>query len=423
MANSLVSTGALAELTEHMRAHMAEAWHKGANDVLLALLELKPDPTAFGRRHVIRVRGVETAATSGGGLTVAQTISADGAEGSTTLSDRFEVDPIMIDAVQQIKRAEWLESKAKGEDEVFDVLDRATQSCMKAIRKRTGIWACGDGTGVIATVTGGTTTIPIIDEALCNRIKAGDRLVFDDGTGAAGSSMLDSGNPRRVTANPMTGSITLSASVSGLVVGSRIFFQNHIGTTQVPQGSFLWIPQTPSDPFNGVTRTGKPWLTGYLEGTSSLDTTVKLIRAASKMAANDRSVSHAIVSYKTWELLTADKDASKIVEVKAGKYEIGFPGIVVHGAAGGTFKVVPSMFMPPGQGLMGRFEGTDSADNRPYFVYGGDSLVNIDDTGTGTDGVRQREEASDYELRCFSYLQLCFPNPGDFMQLYNMATS
>jgi hypothetical protein len=277
---------------------------------------------------------------------------------------------------------------------------------------------------MIAQVTGGTTTIPTVNVGLANRIKKGDRLIFDDNTGAAMSAPRDSGNPRRVVGvNYSTGAVTLSAAVSGLTTGDRIYFQDHYGTTRVPLGSFIWIPQTASDPFLGATRSGVPWLEGYRKNASGLDTSVALIQAASEMALQDRKPTHAIVSFKTWELLTADKDASKVVEIKTGKYEIGFPGITVHGAAGGTFVVQPSMFMGPGQCLLGKFSGEGAGEDKPYFVYGGDSLINLDDTGAGADGLRQRDASSDYELRCFSYMQLCFPNPGEFMQVYNLATA
>jgi hypothetical protein len=47
-----LTAGAYAELKEHVRSTIVESWYKGANDALLALLELQKADDGFGRKHV-----------------------------------------------------------------------------------------------------------------------------------------------------------------------------------------------------------------------------------------------------------------------------------------------------------------------------------------------------------------------------------
>jgi hypothetical protein len=358
---------------------------------------------------------------SGDELSTAQTISADGAEGSNAQSDRFEFDPVMIDAVVQIKRGEYLAARGKGADEEFDVLERATKSAMVGIRKRVGIMASGDGTGSIATLTANPTTTSFpIEASLCNRLKAGDRIFA--ATAASGGSLVNSGISTRVVAAE-GGTVVCADDVAaaGWLSTHHIFFKGMRGTTQVPLGIFAFAPSTAplvGDSFAGTNRYGKPWLGGYRFNATGYDTSTALIAAASMMAANDQKPTKVLVSFKSWELLTADKDATKIVGTNLGKYEIGFDSVIVHGAAGGKIEAIPSSFFKPGQALL---LSDEDKEELPYIVCA-DDLINIDDVGA-PEGIRQRDASSNYELRAFLFGQIVAPAPATLCHVFNLPTA
>lgn len=425
MAND-VSSAILAELKEHVRSATPELWYKGTNDALLALLETAKEEDGFGRGHVLRVVTSE-GSSSGGTFGDAQDISEDGAEGSSHMADRFVTQPVRLNAVLTIKAGDLDAARSKGADEELDYLARYTDAGMAQLRRKVGIFAAGDGTGALATLTAVSTTTATISTSFINRIKAGDRLMAY----TSGGSAVDSANPRRVTGvNPATGVITFSTDVAaaGWAATNLIYFKgtkgNAEGTTftgNVPSGVFSWVPTTApgsSDSFYSVNRFGKPELGGYRFDATNYDSSGALIAAATQLFTFDQDPDLVLVSPKTWEILTADKDATKIVSTTLGKYEIGFDSIKLHGAGRKSIEVVPSNFIPQGQALMGEFKGRKEV--RPVITVARD-LVNIDDAGGYM--LRMKDGTDDYEMRMYFRGQIEFPAPGCFSVITNLPTS
>lgn len=425
MANPNVSANVLAQLKEHVRDGITEMWFEGVNDAFLAQLETKEIEEGYGRGHVVRIVDGESSAIAGN-VDDAQLIAEDGLAGSGEEAARFVVDPIEVEGFAVFTRGEYLAAKGKGADEEFELLDQKTRSCIQGMRKRWGIFAAGNGTGVLALVTGGISSATFeVDRAYANRFKVGDRIFAADADTAG--TTREPGTYRRIIAvdpdvSATRCAITTSAAIAGLAVNDRIFFQGMRGAG-VPAGAFSWIPGTAplvGDSFFAQNRYGRPQLQGFRFNASTYDTAGAGIAAASRMFDFDKAPDTWYINSKSWELMTADKNAHKIVETTVGKMNIGFSKIVLNGASKRPIDVIPTMFMPPGQGLLGQFKG--DKDKLPYIACV-DGLANIDDIDGNTIRATKGGGVAKYYMRFFSRGNIVFPAPGEFMNTYNLPVS
>lgn len=421
MANPNVSSNVLAQLKEHVRDGITEMWYEGVNDALLAQLETKEFDEGFGRGHVLRIVDGESSAIAGN-VDDAQSIAEDGNPGSSADAARFTIDPIEIEGFATFTRGEYFAARGKGADEEFELLEQKTKACIQGMRKRMGIYAAGDGTGWLAQVTGGISGTSFqVNKAFINRFKVGDRIFAADAT--TGGTVRESGTYRRITAvQPSTRTITTNVAIASLAVNDYIFFQGHRGAG-VPAGSFSWVPQTEplvGDSYYGQNRFGRPQLAGYRFDATGYDTAGAGIAASSEMFNYDKTPETLYINSKSWELLTADKDANKVVSTTVGPMNVGFSKIVLNGASKRPIDVVPTMFMPPGYGLLGQFKG--DKDKIPYIACV-EGLANIDDIDGNTFRAVKLNGVASYAMRFFFRGNIIFPAPGNFMTLYNLPTS
>lgn len=425
MANPNVGASVLAQLKEHVRDGITEMWYEGVNDAFLAQLETKEYDEGFGRGHVVRIVDAESSAIASN-VDDAQSIAEDGLAGSSPDAARFTVDPIEIEGFAQFTRGEYLAARGRGADEELELLTQRTQGCIKGMRKRWGIYAVGDGSGKLAQVTGGVSGAAFeVDRQFANRIKAGDRIIA---TQSDGTTLRDSGTPRRVTSvDPDTSAtratITTSVAIGSLAANDFIFFQGH-RTAGVPAGMLSWVPTAAvggGDSFFGQNRFGRPQLQGFRFNASGYDTASAGIAASSRMFDFDKQPDTLYINSKSWELLTADKDANKVVETTVGPMKIGFSKIVLNGASKRPIDVVCTMFMPPGIGLLGQFKNADK-DELPYIACV-EGLANIDDIDGNTIRASKTGGVATYNMRFYSRGNIVFPAPGNMMTLYNLPVA
>lgn len=425
MANPNVGASVLAQLKEHVRDGITEMWYEGVNDAFLAQLETKEYDEGFGRGHVVRIVDAESSAIASN-VDDAQSIAEDGLAGSSPDAARFVVDPIEIEGFASFTRGEYLAARGRGADEELELLDQRTKGCIKGMRKRWGIYAVGVGDGVIAVVTGGVSGAAFeVDRQYANRFKVGDRI---HATQTDGTTVRDGGTNRRIIAvDPDTSAtratITTSAAIAGLAATDKIFFQG-LRTAGVPMGAFGWVPQTAplvGDSFFQQNRYGRVQLQGFRFNASGYDTASAGIAASSRMFDFDKQPDTLYINSKSWELLTADKDANKVVETTVGPMKIGFSKIVLNGASKRPIDVVCTMFMPPGMGLLGQFKNADK-DELPYIACV-EGLANIDDIDGNTIRAAKISGVATYYMRLYARGNIVFPAPGNMMTLYNLPVA
>ena len=411
-------TQVLPLLREHYHDNITEIFFKADSTTtpIMAGMESKSMEDGLGRQFVVPIEyGLGSSASST--FSVAQGKAQGTTVGSAALRDRWVGSASVIDAVAYWARDSIL--AAKGADELFDVMAREMDSKIWLVKKRLATCAVEQGYGRVGTIVAAptSTTITIGTDEI-NRLDIGDEIVAsaDIGTSALRAT-LNTGV--RVTGiNPDSGVVTLSGDVTAgggaWQNGDIVFFygdrhDNAPPTVQLPIGLGGWIPVTApgSTTFFNINRQNNPNLGGHRVAASGRDHATTFISTANRLFQYGSKADIGYTSPQDYSVLCADKDATKTVEIKLGKYEIGFDGVSLATLAG-RVPIVPDAFTEQGQGWFGPFSDKRYA---PFMAHN-DDLVNIDDID-GNEIVRNAT-STNFEMRLFFRGQFFVPAPGKY---------
>jgi hypothetical protein len=424
-------TTVLPLLREHYRDNITEIFFtidKYTSPILVAMESKSMSEEGYGRGFVTPVEYGEGSSVSAT-FSVAQGISQAATTGSTVLSDRWVTQAMKVEGTAQWSRDAL--KGAQGDSGLFDVMSREMDSKIARMRQRLAICAVEGGWGRVGTLSAvAATTLTFASTSVLNRIQVGDRLVAAAAEGTGNILTFGADGIATVSAiNPDTGVVTVTCTGSDVTAGggqawtatSVIFFYGDRSTTAaaqlVPAGLRGWINASATGAWMGVTRTGIPQLLGYNQDATGLDHPTALIRAVNKLQKFASVKPDAIyTSSEDYATLSVNKDATKIVEVKLGKYEIAFGGVAVNTNLG-PVPVIPDMLLEQGTAYAGPFGDKKFA---PFLAHN-DDLINVDDV----DGNEITRLASDtaYEMRLYFRGGIICPAPGKFITITNLPTS
>lgn len=425
-----LSTSVINEVTEHYREKMTTAWYNDKSDAFRASFETGKSDDGFGRAYVLG--GRYTTGSAIGDYSTAMGIAGDGEDGGEIGTFRMELTPVQIDGAARWTLAEMLAKKGSPDDQ-FDIYDRELTAKTAGMLKRIGIMLCAGSSGHVARVSSRSGDTITLNKYYTNRFVKGDRIIFSPNADGSSPRTGDYKILAVAQANTATtGDIIVddrgtanTAQVNGVVANDYIFFKSSVGMTKCIQPWQNWVTAgevASNDSFYSFNRYGTP-IRGYSYNASGQGIVEGLINAANLMVGEGKTVSKAYVSLQEWAAVTVDRDATKIVELKVGKMEAGFSGIVVHGANGGPFEVLPAIFFEPNTCLMGNFDNKnrlgDSGNCRPSLICA-DDVVNIDDLGDGN-SIRVDLTTGKMVMHLYHLGQSAFPDPSEFCNVMNLG--
>lgn len=419
MATTL--TTALPLLREHMHKNITEMWVEYDKKLspTLAGMESRSMDDGAGRGYVVPIEYTHGSAV-GPTFATAQALAQGTASGSTPGRDRWVCQHTEVHAMAYWSRASMLAAEGKGAGEVFDLLEREVSAATARLKKRLAHAAVEQGYGRIGTITAVTSTTCTISASAINRVSVGDELVA---AAAHTSGALRSATMLRVDGwDADTGVITLSADPTALgwAANDTLFFDGYRNTTTplMPFGLGAWCPATAptSTTFNGVNRLGNPDLGGHRVSASGLDHASAFIKAANRAFKYGTQIDAIYCSPEDYEILSADKDATKTIQIAVGKYDIGFDGVSVNTHAGAC-PVIPDAMYEQGTAWAGPWKDKRYAP----FIAHNDDLVNIDDI----DGLQFTRAATstNFEMRLYFRGQYIMPAPGKFTVITSLPSA
>lgn len=301
---------------------------------------------------------------------------------------------------------------------LFDLAQKETDGAIQQMRNDIAREICGDGYGVLATITAnsGSTITVALDRI--NRFEVGMELL---GAAAVGGAFR-SATARAITGIAEdTGVITLSGTVAGVswangdVLVSALDHDSSGNLTRVKMHGFgAWVPATAgSGAFNGVTITGNPALTGRRRNCTGEGIDTAIVKSVGKLWKSGHRASHVIVSNEDFMTLVDSKETHKWVDVKARDYNIAYQGIQLMTDAG-PVPVIADNYFPVGELLCGDFAGEGNA----YLVHPG-NLIEVDDIDGNV--FLRRDTTPGFETRLFSYSNMVVGAPGKFLRGYNVG--
>jgi hypothetical protein len=420
-------TQVLPLLTEHMHDNITEIFFtadKTTTPVMAGMDAVAMDD-GQGRGYVCPIEyGLGSSASAT--FSVAQGKAQGTTAGSSALRDRWVGQACEIEAVCYWSRAAML--APKGGDELFNVLKREMESKVSLLKKRIATYAVEQGWGRVGTIIAAPTSTTItIGQDEINRLDVGDEIVASSAiSGAALRVTANTGN--RVTGiNPDTGVVTVAVDPTGgggaWQNGDVVFFygdRQDAGSPVeiVPFGLMASIPDSApgATTFMGINRQNNPSLGGHRVAASGADHPTTFIRTANRLFRYGSKADLGYCSGDDWAVLVSDKDAVKTVEIKLGKYEIGFDAVTVSTLAG-RVPITPDAMMEQGHAYFGPFS---DKRYRPFMAHN-DDLVNVDDID-GNQIVRNAT-STNFEMRLFHRGQIFMPAPGKFAVCTGLPSS
>lgn len=421
-------SNALAMLREHYHENIAEIFFVSDKSTapLLASMEAKSKDDGFGRGYVTPFEfGMGSSASAS--FSVAQGKASGTTVGSSALRDRWVTQAATIDAIARWSRDIWLAAEGKGAGELFDVMTREMDSKISLVKKRLAHSMNEKGFGRVGTILALTSSTITLSTDELNRLDEGDELVAA-ATESASALRVTANTGNRVTGyNPDTGVVNVAvdptAGGGAWAVGDTVFFygdrQDSATPVEImPYGLPAWVPVTApgSTLFNGVNRQNRPNLGGHRYASAGASIAATLIKTANRLFNYGSRASICYMSADDYGTLCIDKDQVKTVELKVGKYEIGFDGVTVRTNAG-LVPVVPEALMEQGNAWMGPFDDKKYA---PFLAHNGD-LVNIDEGDNQT--VTRISDSSGYEMRMYFRGNMILPAPGKFAVATGLPTA
>lgn len=419
MATTLATS--LPLLREHLHKNITQMWVEYDKQLspTLAGMESRGLDDGGGRGYVVPI---ETTMGSAVGPTfgTAQALAQGTASGSTPGRDRWVCQHTEVHAMAYWSRAAMLAAESKGAGEVFDLLEREIGAATGRLKKRMAHAAVEQGYGRIGTISAVTSTTVTIGASTINRVSVGDELVA---AAAHTTGALRSATMLRVDGwDPDTGIMTMSADPTALgwAANDTVFFDGYRNTTTplMPFGLGAWVPGAAptSTTFCGINRLGNPDLGGHRVSATGLDHASAFIRAANRAFKYGTKMDAIYCSPEDYEILSADKDATKTIQIGVGKYEIAFDGVTVNTHAGAC-PVIPDVMYEQGTAWGGPWKSERFAP----FIAHNDDLVNIDDI----DGLQFTRAATstNFEMRLYFRGQIIVPAPGKFTCITSLPSA
>jgi len=393
----------------------------------LASLESKSMDDGAGRGYIIPITH-SLPSTVGNLFATVQTKAQGSVAGNSSVKDRWVIQHVTLEGVAVVDRAAIL--GAKDDDDLYDVVERATSDCTLAMRKRIAVQLpqAGWGTvgGVISGITSTTIDLPI---SVANRVDIGQDLVASL---PSPPQALRSNTVSRVTGITLgttTATLTLSVDPTSLswANGDVVYFNTDtdsvVGTPSTARlsitGAGEWVPSTApgATTLFGINRQNNPATGGLRFSASGFDHAQAFIHAANHLFVHGQTRSDAAYcSGYDYAILCADKDATKSVEISIGKYNIGFEGVTVE-TMFGRMPIIPDATLQQGQAWMGPWKNKKYA---PFLVHN-DDLINIDDLDGNT--MLRLATATSYEMRMYFRGNLAWPAPGKFLTLHTLPSA
>lgn len=411
-------TSALALYKEHYHDNIAEIFFtsKKITSPILAAMESKSLDDGMGRGFIVpvvhRLPGTVRAT-----FAAAQTKARASTTGHTFGSDRWVIQAVKTHAVATFAADAVLGAKGDS-DKMLDVVKLSMETTTAAIRKRLAHYVSGAGFGKVATVLALTTTTVTIDPALCNRVQEGDDLVAAATESASVLKAIGGDNATTITAvNRTTGVLTVDQDPTAgtpWVVGDTIFRLGDRQDSATPARLVItgldgWF-QTAAASLFSVDQTTSAELAALQVDGASKDHATATVEALRTLFSYDSNASAMYVAPVDFETIALDKDATKIVAMEVGKYNIAFEGLMASWS-GYSVPILPDAMVDPGRAYLGPFDDSDYA---PFFAHNGD-LVNITDDD-GLD-IRAVDGSDDFEARLFNRGNIVCPGPGKFSRI------
>jgi hypothetical protein len=417
---SVTLTNVLPLHREHVRDSIVDMWNNFDKDLspILAGMELKSVKDGAGRKFIQPFEFTQGSAV-GPDFTTAQAIVQSATDpGSASGRGRWEIDAVNVHTFGRWTRDAVMAAQGDS-SKMLDLLDRETINMLGRLKKRLAHAVIEAGYGRIGTISAVTTSTVTIGTSQVNRVSIGDEVMAAalETSGAARSGSF------RITGwDPDTGIITLSGDPSAVswAASDTLLFNGYRNTTTpiMPIGLRGWVPTTApgATTFWNVNRQNNPDLGGLRVNCASLSHAEGFIRMANRARKYGTKLDAIYCSPEDFEILSADKDATKVTQIGVGKYDVAFSGVSVNTLAGDC-PVVPDVFIEQGTCWGGPWKDKRYA---PYLFHN-DDLMNIDDLDGNT--FRAVTNAAEYEMRGFFRGNIVVPAPGRFIVGYNLPTA
>lgn len=339
---------------------------------------------AWGRHFILPFEEEDSQAV-GGDLTGTETKAAGTSKGSAPKFNGYIIDPAVYYGTAQVDGVTALKADGMDNGSFVDAMTVSMKSQARTIGKRQACYLHGNGSSVLATISGTPTASPhtvTVGRASKRRLAVGmDLVAIDPATGTVRSA-----TSRNVLAVNSLGKLTLDASpvALGWVDGDWLApALDYVGG--VIKGLEYLNPETEPTTttlVHGCDINLNYKLGGMRYALSDYSDALAAIRyAAMDMGAEGSFPSHSVANPVTWELFQALLPDQTVYKTALGEGNIGFDTIKVR-TPEGTFELMSD---PAAKTTCVRFFDIEHL----FMLFAGPALVHDLTAGTGAAAVRK----------------------------------